>query len=315
MTASIRSEVIDVYSRYTVQDGSLYEADDYKRLCGKYDRNTAFDAIRNRVDVDKVELETVMSGRTRESQVRLALRGVFRRRAMPKEDQDSFVELVKSAYGGPWSNDQRTYFSEAAEYLYGSQDYFLSFTNRNQTPGTNSRVNYEHEFFIRKIITGYKNFDRSKRNLLAQAIHYLLQQTSLTGFFFPEHGDYSYGVIAELESQCRRALVFIQVVQGVMFTQAPSYCQVEFNAANERPFSNRVIFLDAEETFLRDDKVNPTLLPWYESVKAFSRIALPLTADTYNAALIRNNRTLVNQKIGELVDRAGDLIYEGVPPR
>ena len=313
MTGSLRSEVIDVYGRYTVLDRSLYGADDYKRLCSKYDRNTAFDAIRHRVEVDKVELEKVMIDQTPEGQVRLALKGVFRRRAKPKEDQHSFVELVKSAYDGSWSNDQRMYFSEAAEYLYDSQDYFLSFTNRNQTPETNSRVNDEHWYFIRKIISGYKNLDRSKRNLLAQAIHYLLQQTPLTGYFFPEHGDYSYEVKAELERQCRRALVFIQVVQGVMFTQAPSYCHLEFNAAKRRPFSNRVIFLDAETTFLRDDKVDPALLTWYESVKALSRIALPLTRDTYNAALISKNRDLVNEKIGELVDRAGELIYEGVP--
>jgi hypothetical protein len=312
MTGSIRNEVIDVYSRYTVLDRSLYGTDDYKRLCNKYNRDTAFDAVRNRVEMDKRQLEEQMSDQTRESQVRLALVGVFRRRAKRKEYQDSFVELVKRAYGRSWSNAQRTYFRRVSEYLSDTQDYFLSFTNRNQTPGTFSRVNEEHEFFIREIIRDYKNFDWSKRNLLAQAIHYLLQQTPLTGFFFPEHGRDSYEVIPELERECRRALVFIQVVQGVMFTQAPSYCYLEFNVANLRPFPNSVIFLDAEKTFLREDRVDPDLLPWYESVKAFARIALPLT-DSYSKALIRRNRDLVNQRICELVNRAGDAIYDGVP--
>jgi hypothetical protein len=58
--------------------------------------------------------------------------------------------------------------------------------------------------------------------------------------------------------------------------------------------------------------VDPELLPWYESVRGISRIALPLT-NSYNAAQIRRNGDLVNQKISELVDRAADLIYEGVP--
>lgn len=312
MTGSIRREVIDVYSRYTVKDESLYRADDYKRLCNKYDGNTAFDALRYRVEKDKIELEERLSEQIPESQVRLALMGVFRRRAKPKEDQDSFIELTMMAYGGSWSDAQRTYFSKTSEYLRDSQDYFMSFTNRNQVPQSYSRVNEEHQFFIRTIIRDYRDFDWSKRNLLAQAIHYMLQKASLTGFFFPEHGRSSYEVIPELEHECQRALVFIQVVQGVMFTLAPSYCHVEFNAANQRPFSKSVIFLDAEETFLRADRVDPDLLPWYESVRAFSRIGLPLT-DQYSAAVVRSNRDLVKKKISELVDRAGDLIYEGVP--
>jgi hypothetical protein len=312
MTGSIRTEVIEVYSRHTVRDKSLYEIDAYKRLCRKYDSNTAFDALRHRVETDKIELEGQMRAQTPASQVKLALMGVFRRRAKQKEEQDSFVELVMRAYGESWSDAQRAYFREASAYLRDSQDYFLSFTNRNLTPLTYSRVNEEHEYFIRKVIREYKGLEWKKRNLLAQAIHYILQKRSLTGFFFPEHGRPSYEVIPELEHQCQRALVFIQVVQGVMFTLAPSYCNLEFNAAKLRPLSNSVILLDAEEAFLSVDRVDPELLPWYESVRGISRIALPLT-NSYNAAQIRRNGDLVNQKISELVDRAADLIYEGVP--
>jgi hypothetical protein len=312
MTGSIRREVINVYSRSTVRDKSLYGVDDYKRLCSKYDGNTTFDALRHRVEMDKIELETRMDAQTPESQVRQALVGVFRRRGKAKEDQDSFVELAMRAYSRSWSNAQREYFLEASAYLRNSQDYFMSFTNRNPVPKSHIRVNEEHKYFIRMAISDYKDFDWSKRNLLAQAIHYLLQKASLTGFFFPDHGRASYEVIPELEYQCRRALVFIQVVQGVMFTSAPSYCQLEFNVANLRPFSQNAIFLNAEETFLNADKVDPDLLPWYESVLAFAQLGLPLT-DTYNMAQVKKNREFVKKMIVQLVDGAGARIYDGVP--
>lgn len=313
MPESMLDELIDVYSRYTVLDEAVHAEGDYKQLCDKHSGVPAFDALRDRTERDKKELERLVGKGTPQSQVKEALKGIRRRRGPLTEPQYGFVELALKSYGASWTASQREYFTAWSDRIIRSQDYFLSFTNRNLTPGFPNIVNTNHEFFIRSRIDGWDTYDRSKENLLALAIHYLLRSDRLTGFFFPWHEDDSYDVETKLKEECGRALVFIQLVQGAMFISSPSYCGLEYETADRALPAKPRVFIDAEEDLPTDDTVDPNLLEWYEAVSTSARTMLAPTADLPDPQVIARNHAVVKGKVIECVHRATSAVYDGVP--
>lgn len=313
MPESMLDGLISVYSRHTVRDKSVHSGDDYKQLCDRFSGSPAFDALRSRTERDKKELETQLSGQTPQLQVKLALIGVRRRRSSPSEAQSGFSKLALLSYGESWSATQREYFTTWSERIFGSVDYFLSFTNRNLTPELPNIVNTNHEFFIRSRIDGWDSRDKSRENLLALAVNYLLQSNALTGFFFPEHQDDSYVVTRKLQQECRRALVFIQIVQGAMFIDSPSYCGLEYDAAEGALPPKPRIFILAEERLPAGHIVHPDLWDWYASVSSSASTMLMSTADLRVPRIINHNHAVIKEKVIASVERAIEALYDGVP--
>ena len=315
VATSMDDMLITVYANGTALDDSIHSTQAYLDMCERYgNNNVAFDKARAIVEVAKKELEIQMVDQTPASQVSLALKGARRRRLMPPEEQELYFHLVLASYERFWTSDQRSYFEKWCKFLFRSRDYFLSFTNRNvsKDEGLPNIVNTDHEFFIRSRIPTYESLDRVSQNLLAMALHYLLQQKNFTGFYYPEHDDFSYEVEEKLRTEVTQSMVFIQIVQGVMFSFAPSMCHLEFTNARDCDPVKPMIFLDAELSLLGDDRVTATLFNWYSYVSHQGRIRLGMTSEKLDN-VIRHNHQVIEEKIVRMLDVAAQRIYEGVP--
>ncbi|MGI8808934.1 MAG: hypothetical protein ACR2KK_14055 [Acidimicrobiales bacterium] len=310
-------DIVDVYSQYTARDQAVHAADEYRLLCDKYGRIPGFDALRSRTEDDKKKLEAQLADRPPAEQVKLALISVRQRRSPEPgpvtEAQYGYIELARKSYENSWTPSQREYFVTWSDRLLQSLDFFLSFTNRNPTPDYPNIVNKNHEFFIRNFIHDWRTSDRSKDNLLARTIYYLLRSGSLTGFYLPEHRAGSYEIIPKLKEECLRAFVFIQLVQGTMFINAPSYCGLEYKTADEAVPSKPRVLIDADDTLPTRDAVHQDLLEWYESVQSTARTKLAQTADLRYPKVIEANHKMVKDKVIEFVRQATRAAYENVP--
>lgn len=301
--------LIDLYAGGTVDEA--HEQHDFVELREQAGRARTFDAVRQQVESLARELEGRMDGQTPRGQLRMALRAANRRRGADTEEEEVFTTFVQKSYAIDWSDGQRAYFDRWAMRLIRGQDYFLSFTNRNRFPDQQNIVNKMHEFFIRKWIE-YEAMDRKARNLLALAIHYLLGSSDLDGFYYENHEKESNVVLPRLKREVDRALAFVQLVQGVMFTSAPSYCHTEYCDARDSELKKRFVFILADEVLIGADKVRPPFLDWHADVEARHVYAVP-PSDVLDSDRIRAVRDEIRDKVIAMVDEAREEIYDGAP--
>jgi hypothetical protein len=231
-----------------------------------------------------------------------------------REDNEKCLELILRSYARHWDELPRRYFEEHARRWIACRHYFLSFTNRNRSVVGQSQVNRNHEYFIVDVLTrpSFEQGDRLRRNLLAQAVHCLLQNEQLEGFYFPEHEGDNSVVEIKLRDNCERALAFVQLVQGEMFRHyedKKNWCHFEYSVA-QRVDSGRILFVQIDDEIPSDD-ISIEFEPWY---RAFTRRDVPRLDWTRRAdepGVEANFKTI--RRIAMDIRRIIDRVYVNIP--
>jgi len=245
----MRDELISVYASHKVAD--VLSDPQYQQLCKKYAGNVQFDGERRRIEEAKGYLESRLEASvTFADQVRGSLKELNKLRRA--REQSFYYDLIVKTYKPNWSKVQKEYFEHAWRLISSEHDFFFSFTTRYSPPGGDNPINGRYEYLIKKILGSpqFRKADRSKRNLLAEALYRLLAQRPYHGFLFTLHENDNAVTETKLKEACAKSLVFIQVVQNIMFEEPlgrTNYCFFEHTEAiNSMEDENRIIFVVAE---------------------------------------------------------------------
>jgi hypothetical protein len=237
--ADYRSELIRLYAGNRTSDIRGVPA--FQQLCALFGGDPGFQAERDRVEVAKVTLEAALDrAQGQQDAVGKAIQLLVQTRGDDKL-RDLCHALIVAGCKPSWTAGQQQYFDDAWGKVRLKYDYFLSFTNRY--PGGiagDNPVNSAYKHFIVSEI-GHDEFnatDRKTNNLLAQVAYRLLSQPRLKGFFFP-HRQYDNTVTEQkLKEACDDCMVFIQLVQAIMFDPpthgGTNYCHFEWDRIRAR---------------------------------------------------------------------------------
>lgn len=203
-------------------------------------------------------------------------------------------------------------------------DYFLSFTSRYPpgVAGDNPINTAYQQFIISEIgVDEYNKADRKKQNLLASAVQRLLSQPRMKGFYFP-HTQYDNTVTEKkLEEACDNSLVFVQLVQTIMFdppATGTNFCFFEWNRVQtqfaEADKDRRILFVVAAQ----DRNVFLGVLPfyeydlWHDHIRRKDPPYLP-EVQFYSEATLREVKRTFQDKMVPEIRAAWFRLIEGAP--
>ncbi len=315
--AEMGDELIRVFASGKVSD---VESDpQYRELCNEYAGSAEFDEKRRRVEEAKRYLETRLEGVALPEQVRRALKELNRLRR--NREQSLYYKLIVAAYKPGWSKDQKPYFENAWRKISSEHDFFFSFTTRYSPAGVENPVNERYEFFIRKILGDphFRSADRSKKNLLAETLYRLLAQRPYHGFMFTLHENDNAITEKKLKEACATSLIFVQVIQNIMFEEPhgkTNWCFFEYDEALKSiKDENRIVFVIAEnnrEVFVSDFDVPPIYETWHGHVVRKDPPYLE-EASIYSAKRIIDLRVKFEGKVVSKVKKVLDEVFLNVP--
>ncbi|MBV9169335.1 MAG: hypothetical protein JOZ81_04545 [Chloroflexi bacterium] len=319
-----RDDLIDLYARLPARD--VLASPEFRALAGRHVGDTAFEADRSEIEIAKIAVETYMlPGMTAAKELRAALTMLLDYREDVKHRL--YYQLISRGYYDHWSIDQQAYFEYGAKKIEAGLDFFLSFTQRYPiAPGENP-VNLRYRLLIARVLGDpeYQQADRYKRNLLAESVYKLLkEQGYVDGFFFPDIQYNNSDTLAKLDEAAQGALVFIQLVQNVMFDApqqpTPNYCWLEFQralqlaAAEKKTPEDRLKFIVAErnrQTLIPSVRVPADYKSWHAHISG--RDAPYLDLEPATDVRVEELVGLIRDKITPYVEGALIQLLEGVP--
>ncbi|MCP4566710.1 MAG: hypothetical protein GY841_03915 [FCB group bacterium] len=313
---SLRDELIQLYGGGKI--AMVEQGHDFKSLCSRCQEIEGFEAERRRIHSFKARLEGLCREQTFDKQVEYCLK--FLSGEKNEKNRTDFHALIKIAYWGNWSEAQREYFDKAYTIIEGNVYFFLSFTTRNNTPEEVNAVNQENRHFLQEVFLADKLSDvgdHSKENLLAKAIHRYLRNQGISGFYFPEHEGESNDVKAKLLDNIKNSMIFLQLIQGVMFDyKTPNYCHFEYKEAVKSEVCCKRIYIMGEQradVLARKNIVNREWLPWFnEAVKKVDALQLIPTQFRCDEA-IKENHDALKDKIVRQIERIRKDLFENIP--
>jgi hypothetical protein len=318
---NIRGELIRLYaSDKKVAD--IVDEPQYQQLCEQYKGDLQFNGERALVEEVRKRLEDRLDGAvTYQDQVREALIELNKHRR--SRHQQLYYDLIVKAYKPKWSTSQQRYFEAGWKLISSEYDFFLSFTTRYTPPGGENPINARYKYFIISEIdrAGYKNADRGKENLLVKALHRMLAQPPLRGFLFTEYENDNTLTEQKLRDACAKAIVFIQVVQNVMFSEPlgrrTNYCFFEYTQAKSSiQAEDHFLFVVAEKPrggLIAQHFVPPRYDAWHKHVLMKDPPYLE-EARAHNTKLILDLRKNFEDKIVQKVKDVPEAIFKNVPP-
>jgi hypothetical protein len=305
---NLQSCLIELYARGPVD--AVHALPDYVALCAAHEHDAAFHGERLRVQRLRAALDEWLGQRqSYSSQVEFALRLLWGplKRAVERE---LCRELTLQSYGQKWAIAQREYFERTADELIAATHYFLSFTNRNPGRPALNLINRRHRHFIIEVLGQrlYEEADLSEDNLVAKAVHHLLRNRSLEGFYYPAHEENNEVVKEKLRAECLRALAFVQLVQQEMFRlyrESPNWCWWEYRTASEAD-PERLVFVRLEES-IASEEIALDMQVWFDAVEATDAVKLsptphhePGTIDANFDKIEKNLSNQVRQRLNRL---------------
>jgi hypothetical protein len=255
MPAEYRSRLIRIYACNKVS--AVRELDEYKKLTDEFEQHPNFSSDRNTIEVLKTRVETALDGQmTQRDAVKAAITLLLQTRGN-NDKRDLCHELIAVGYRPQWSPAQADYFDHAWVKIKFKYDYFLSFTTRRPKDivGDDNPVNLSYKQFICSVVDPdiFTKADWKKENLLALAINNLLAQPRAKGYYYPNFESDNAVIKRQLEEACDSCLVFIQLVQTIMFDppEGTNFCHVEWKRIREKfegaDKESRVIFVVAAD--------------------------------------------------------------------
>lgn len=314
----MRDELIQLYAAHKVAD--VVGDPQYQQLCEQYKGNRQFDGERALVEEAKSRLESYLDkAATRSAQVREALIQLNKHRR--GRDLHLYYDLISKACKPNWSPAQQTYFEDSWKLINSEYDFFLSFTTRYRPAGGENPINARYKYFIIDEIQKpfFNSADRSKENLLVTALYRKLAQPPLRGFLFKEYENDNTVTEKKLRDACARAIVFVQVVQNVMFEEPAgrtNYCFFEYKEVKSSIHEeDQLLFVVAEQAkgdlVSRHDVPRP-YEPWYDHVLSKDPPYLEEVRD-YDRGHIRALRKKFEATIVQKVKDARNRIFDKVP--
>jgi len=223
--SNYEDELVDIYASY----GKLSEAEkslEYQKLCRQHDKkNSPFHKFRK--DMSEIKgfieenIEQKQLSEKGQISVSLKIMQTLLKNKKEKNILNCCHKLIINAYSKNWGPEQLRYFKDVYEKLTTTEyDYFLSFTRRNTQPDEYNIVNQHYKYFIADTLGRHslKKEEMIKTNLLARSIHHLLR-TRHTGFFYPDDIGDNKLVDPKVERACKNSLLFIQLIQNIMFVK------------------------------------------------------------------------------------------------
>lgn len=307
--SDLREQLLRIYSQGSLEE--VHARADYQALCEHNEGDYVFDQERNRVAEMRNQVDQYLNRNSLKQEVRFALRLTTN----TEEDREVARELVVRSLAHRWSDVQREYFNSAWKRLCEGRDYFLSFTQRNNREGEENRINQEHRFFIINRLgqDRYDAADLKKQNLLAEAVHVLLGDAQLDGFFYPEHKGDNSVVEAKLRAECKDCFAFVQLAQAEMFRlfkgSANNWCRFEFDVASES--GRDILFVKVDIDFPEGD-IHVPFQTWFDSMEAKDAVELQ-RSHTLQPAALAANYAAIRDNLAAQVRRSRERIYAGVP--
>jgi hypothetical protein len=323
MPRDYREELIRLYAGSPV--ATMQNVAAFQQLCNEFAQDGYFLAERHRIEVAKVKVESVLDKQlTQQESVQKAIQFLIQTRGDDKQ-RDLCHELIVAGYQPRWNAAQQQYFDAAWQKIKLKYDYFLSFTTRYPAgvAGDNPINTAYQQFIISEItIDEYNKADRKKMNLLALAVHRLLSQPRIKGFYFP-HTQYDNTVTEQkLQEACDNSLIFVQLVQAIMFDPPPAlgtnYCFFEWNRVKTQftgpDGEKRILFVVAapdRNTFLG-------VLPfidynnWHDHIRQKDPPYLPEMEFRNEATLMEVKKTFQNKMVPE-IRAAWFRLIDGAP--
>jgi hypothetical protein len=319
--SNYKDELVDIYAHRLSE---INDSQEYQKLCDQHGKNFSFNCFRKNIEQIKKQLEVTVEIQTSEKrEVSESLRIMNKvKKDKNKEILDHCRKLIIKAYSENWSPEQLDYFEKISNKLTTpDHDYFLSFTRRKRSGYGYNRINKNYEYFIKDTL-GEHSFieeERIKKNLLARSIHSILTECGYNGFFYPEHSEDNQPVGPKLERECKNSLIFIQLIQNVMFdkTDGENYCFTEYKYARDTFFSEEeIIFVLAEASYekfceIKDD-VCLDYQVWYEHVLNKDIVSLGFTT-TRKQKDIDLLKKKIEDKICNKIREYKDNLCENVP--
>jgi hypothetical protein len=316
-----RDDLIRVFTSDSVD--RVIKTKEYRQLCTAHDGDLQFNAERALVERAKKRLESLLDKPfPRAEQVRAALTELHKKRS--DRHQGLYYDLIVAGYEFKWSDTQKDYFRRAWRLIQSKYDFFFSFTTRHQPPDEDNLVNTDYRHFISVYADAnlLHTADRRRTNLLAHAIYRLLAKDR-NGFLFTRYEGENQMVEERLRTACQSSLVFVQLVQNIMFRpsgERPNYCFFEYNEATSwiLPDLNgeeRVLFIVAEdspEALTDPDEVPEEYEGWYKHLRAKGPPYLKRFG-IYDEAKIEEYRNSIEEKIAARLRAAWQRIFLGVP--
>jgi hypothetical protein len=314
----MRDELIRVFASVKVSE--VVNDPQYLQLCKKYAGNAEFDGERRSVEEAKRYLEgRLEASATLAEQVRRALMELNRLRR--KREQSFYYDLIVDAYKPHWSNNQKDYFEDSWKLISSKHDFFFSFTTRYSPVGGENPINGRYEFFIRKFLGSpqFRSADRSKKNLLAETLYRLLARRPYHGFMFTLH-EYDNAITeTKLKEACATSLIFVQVIQNIMFEEPhekTNYCFFEYNEALKSiKDERRIVFVVAEncrDNLVPDFSVPPSYDTWHSHVVRKDPPYLE-EASNYSAQRIMDLQVKFEEKVVRRVQEVLEAVFANVP--
>lgn len=310
----MREDLIELYAGASIAE--VHASAAYQKLCEVNAGNAAFHAERSRVEEARQNLDAhVALGEGSKQQVADTLR-LLRRLKQRSEQQEIVMALARRLFGGGWTRAQEKYYERWAPFVVGARDYFLSFTSRNPaSPRAQNQINRLHRYFIREIL-GRDRFNELNPitvNALAEAVHYLLRNKQLQGYYYPEHEDDGTVVRSKLQHECANSFAFVQLVQNEMFqfyATSPNWCEFEYNQAKDTD-RERVLFVQIEVP-INAGAVAINFTDWHQDFSDRGNVVLDQTV-RYVTRTIDDNDKRISAKLADQIKRTEEAIYGGVP--
>ena len=301
----------------------------YRQLCNRYKDNPRLRAQFNEQCESLEQAKTRLEKRleklpgpppTLQEQVKAALIELSQWRRDQK--QSLYYDLIARAYKPHWSETQQTYFENAWRLIASESDFFLSFTTRYPSVAGDNPVNKTYRHFIREILGPevYDTSDRRAKNLLAVALYRMLEEPPLRhGFEYTVYENDNSRTENKLKEFCAKSVIFIQLVQNIMFHKPegqPNYCFFEYNEAKRCiQEEGRMLFVVAEPS--RDSLVSFFKVPaeyedWYNELVRRDPPYLK-EARIDDPARVEELRKLITDKILRRFDELWNSIFANVP--
>jgi hypothetical protein len=319
--ADIRRDLISWYASNKVVDANSSNVS-YVSMCKAHASNRFFDQERQRIETAKRRLESKLDTQVcSQDQLKGALTELLKARkarsATPGIEQ-IYYDLLVTGYSPNWTAIQRQYFESCWKLIKLNNDFFLSFTTRNSVVGSPIAVNSRYRFFIRRIIGDrrIKTADHSRANLLAEAIYQLLTESLNRGFMFTLHENDNTVTEQKLRDACSDSVVFIQIVQNIMFeppAHRKNYCYFEYEEAIQTvQEEHRILFIIAEDALVANLKIPQQYEKWYEHI---SRKDPPYLDEVSTPSFERVNslQNKIKKKVVSLLDEIWFQMINGVP--
>ncbi|MBZ5594762.1 MAG: hypothetical protein LAP39_21160 [Acidobacteriia bacterium] len=326
---SNREALIQLYAATPV--AGILASPAYQKLYADHGKDSDFSGERHAVETAKVWVENenfLTPGLTQHQQLQKALELLVCTRRM--QNQDLCYALIVAGYKPSWTAARQDYFDYAWGRIQAQFDFFFSFTTRNPAEPGENPINRMYRWFISHVLgpDEFLKADRKTKNLLADAIRQrvLERLPRMEGFYFPDSQYDNSDTLAKLEKALASNLVFVQLVQDIMFVapkQGENFCFNEYTRAvallqNDPHKDQRVVFVVADKDRKTFEKrlglVPPPYLAWKQHV---CRDDTPYLADVEfpndTDARVKELMGLIDDKVSPRISAALDRLVTEAP--